>query len=402
MAGKPGHILEISDALGRDVDKAAAGKIAQPPIEAFLSDAALREIERATKARDEPVRADQLMPITRAEAGTRTTFDGETLPRAPSVRRVIPAPYRRPRIEAGSHGKTWQWVTADEVTEGDIVPEVGRVVSVAEHVIHKTRAEVLGLEPVPDGGLDSYDELVAVGTVTLLAGMGGQVRAFRPGTLVQVFRRAVLTGMTLRVGSLCSGYGGLDAAVCALTGGQVAWVADNDPAAALVLAAHYPGVPNLGDIAAVDWAAVPPVDVVTAGFPCQDVSHAGLRTGMKPGNRSGVWYHVARAITFLRPQLVVIENVKGLLSASAHSNVEPCPVCVGSAAGKALRALGAVLADLAEAGFDAEWDTVSAADAGGCHLRERVFIVAWPAAHPERDGLEGAEHPLPWEVPAGL
>jgi DNA (cytosine-5)-methyltransferase 1 len=186
----------------------------------------------------------------------------------------------------------------------------------------------------------------------------------------------------LRVGSLCSGYGGLDEAVCQALGGQVAWVADNDPSASAVLAARYPGVPNLGDIGQVRWESVEGVDVVIGGFPCQDVSAAGLRAGLHPGNRSGAWLYMAEAIRVLRPALVVIENVKGLLSAraSGNSGVEPCEVCMGDSSGRVLRALGAVLGDLSALGFDAEWETVSAADAGCCHLRERVFILAWPAA----------------------
>ncbi|WP_310794807.1 DNA cytosine methyltransferase [Streptomyces sp. TLI_171] len=71
------------------------------------------------------------------------------------------------------------------------------------------------------------------------------------------------------IGSLCSGYGGLDLGVMAALGGQVAWHAEVEPAPSAVLARHWPGVPNLGDITAIDWASVPRVGVLTAGFPCQ-------------------------------------------------------------------------------------------------------------------------------------
>ncbi|MFE2871870.1 DNA cytosine methyltransferase, partial [Embleya sp. NPDC059259] len=77
-----------------------------------------------------------------------------------------------------------------------------------------------------------------------------------------------------RVGSLCTGYGGLDDAVRAVLGGETVWHADNDPGASAILAHHWPTVPNLGDITAVDWAAVEPVDVVTGGYPCQPFSVA--------------------------------------------------------------------------------------------------------------------------------
>ena len=193
----------------------------------------------------------------------------------------------------------------------------------------------------------------------------------------------------MRTASVCTGYGGLDRAVHEVMGGELAWVADNDEGAAKILACRYPDVPNLGDITAIDWSAVEPVELLTAGFPCQDVSCAGGRAGLREGNRTGVWAYVARAIDALRPSLVVLENVRGLLSFGADSDVESCPWCLGEAGNQhPLRALGAVLADLADLGFDAEWLLVSAAEVGAPHRRERVFIVAWPAADAENgDGM---------------
>jgi DNA (cytosine-5)-methyltransferase 1 len=75
-----------------------------------------------------------------------------------------------------------------------------------------------------------------------------------------------------RIGSLYTGYGGLDLAVELVLGGRLAWYAETDRHARTVLDRHWPDVPNLGDIRAVDWAAVESVDVLTAGFPCQDYS----------------------------------------------------------------------------------------------------------------------------------
>ena len=207
-----------------------------------------------------------------------------------------------------------------------------------------------------------------------------------------------------RIGSLCSGYGGLDMATQSVFGGSVAWHCQYDPDdkhqyAAQILARHWPDIPNHGDITAVDWAAVEPVDILTAGFPCQDVSLAGLRAGIADGTRSGLWLHVARAIRELRPRLVVIENVRGLLSSQAHSDVEPCPWCVGGAGGEPpLRALGAVLGDLAGLGFDAEWAVVRASEVGAPHQRERVFLLAWPAAA-DADDLGGAGAGRPGREP---
>lgn len=200
-----------------------------------------------------------------------------------------------------------------------------------------------------------------------------------------------------RIGSLCSGYGGLDMGVTAVLGGSVAWHCETDPNASKILAWHWPDAPNLGDITAADFDAAEPVDVLTAGFPCQDVSIAGRMAGLTDGTRSGLWLHVARAIEALQPRLVVIENVPGLLSASAHSHVEPCPWCLGDgSAESAVRALGAVLGDLAGLGLDAEWASVRASEIGAAHRRERVFIAAWPTADTDRR-IHTGHHP-----PGGL
>ena len=182
-----------------------------------------------------------------------------------------------------------------------------------------------------------------------------------------------------RIGSLFSGYGGLDEGVKAVIGGEVVWHCEWDDAPSRILEARYPGVPNFRDVSQVDWSSVPPVDVLTGGFPCQDVSLAGARRGLAEGTRSGLWSEFAKAIGVLHPSLVVIENVRGLLSASAASVMEHCAWCLGDEPDEpALRALGAVLGDLADLGYDAEWQGVRASDAGAPHNRFRVFIVAYP------------------------
>lgn len=183
----------------------------------------------------------------------------------------------------------------------------------------------------------------------------------------------------LRIGSLFSGYGGLDLAVSAVTGGEVVWHCEWEDAPAAILEQNFPGVPNFRDVSKVDWSQVEPVDVLTGGFPCQDVSLAGARRGLGDGTRSGLWSEFAKAIGVLKPRLVVIENVRGLLSARADGGVEQCSWCLGDESGKpALRALGAVLGDLADLGYDARWQGVRASDAGAPHQRFRVFIVAYP------------------------
>lgn len=183
----------------------------------------------------------------------------------------------------------------------------------------------------------------------------------------------------MKIGSLFSGYGGLDLAVEKVTGAVPAWFCEWEDAPSKVLEARYPGVPNYRDVSKVDWASVEPVDILTGGFPCQDLSLAGKRAGLKEGTRSGLWSEYLLAIEVLKPRLVVIENVRGLLSASAHSDLEQCSWCMGNGSGEpSLRALGAVLGDLASVGYDAKWTGIRAADAGAPHNRFRVFIIAYP------------------------
>ena len=183
----------------------------------------------------------------------------------------------------------------------------------------------------------------------------------------------------MKIGSLFSGYGGLDLVVAEMFDAQVAWHCEWEDAPSKILEARFPGVPNYRDVSKVDWASVEPVDILTGGFPCQDVSLAGRRAGMTDGTRSGLWSEFAKAIEVLQPKWVVIENVRGLLSAKANCDVEWCAWCMGETGDgePALRALGAVLGDLAERGFDAEWASVRASDAGAPHQRLRVFVLAY-------------------------
>ncbi|EFC80267.1 DNA cytosine methyltransferase [Parafrankia sp. EUN1f] len=169
------------------------------------------------------------------------------------------------------------------------------------------------------------------------------------------------TSPDLRVGSLCSGYGGLDLAVHQVIGGRLAWVADPDPGAARILARHWPDVPNHGDITAVDWTTVEPIDLLTAGFPCQPWSDAGRRHGADDDRH--LWPAVATAVRHLGPRLVVLENVSGF----------------------AVRGAPAVLGELATLGYDTRWTRLPASDVGAAHQRERWFALAWRGAGADPD-----------------
>lgn len=161
--------------------------------------------------------------------------------------------------------------------------------------------------------------------------------------------------MTLTVGSLFSGVEGIGRGLEATKGFEIIWQSEIDPYACAVLRSHWPAVPNLGDITKIDWEKVRRPDVLCGGFPCQDISVAGRGAGIKEGTRSGLWSEYAKAIRILRPKYALIENVPML----------------------AKRGLHIVLADLAQAGYDAEWHNLSASSVGAPHKRERLFIVAY-------------------------
>jgi DNA (cytosine-5)-methyltransferase 1 len=164
-----------------------------------------------------------------------------------------------------------------------------------------------------------------------------------------------------KVASLFSGAGLCDLGL-QRAGFEHSWFCEIEDFPRSVLAARWPGKPIYRDIREIDAKSVEKIDVLAGGFPCQDVSSAGKRQGVKQGTRSGLWYEFRRIICDLRPRYVLIENVKGLLSKGIDQ------VCAG----------------LAEIGYDAEWEVLSAALFGAPHLRERVFIVAYP--HSSRYG----------------
>lgn len=157
----------------------------------------------------------------------------------------------------------------------------------------------------------------------------------------------------MRLGSLCSGAGGLDLAVEAVFGAHTAWHCEQDAAASKVLAARWPGVPNHSDLITTDWATVEPVDIMCAGFPCQPFSMAGKRKGLD--DERAIWPHIGRAIGVLRPRIVVLENVSALLTSAEFTRVANT---------------------LAALGYDLRWTCLRASDVGAPHKRERLFIVA--------------------------
>ena len=166
-----------------------------------------------------------------------------------------------------------------------------------------------------------------------------------------------------RIGSLFSGVGGLDLAVEQYFGGKTIWQCEANPEARKVLMRRF-GVLVHHDITTLDWRRVAPVDILAGGFPCQDVSSAGLRKGLGEGTRSGLWRYFAQGIDALRPKLVVIENVKGLMT---HRGAD------------GRKAIDIVLQDLEDLSYVHRHGVFKASDAGAPHKRERVFILARPS-----------------------
>jgi DNA (cytosine-5)-methyltransferase 1 len=157
--------------------------------------------------------------------------------------------------------------------------------------------------------------------------------------------------VTLTVGSLFSGIGGLDLGL-ERAGMQVIWQSEIDKYATRVLAKHWPTIPNLGDVTTIDWSTVEPPDLICGGYPCQPFSYAGNRAGETDPRH--LWPRMRDAIRHLRPRWVLLENVPGHLSLG----------------------FGRVLGDLADCGYDTEWDCIPAAAVGAPHLRYRIFVVA--------------------------
>jgi DNA (cytosine-5)-methyltransferase 1 len=168
----------------------------------------------------------------------------------------------------------------------------------------------------------------------------------------------------MKIGSLCTGYGGLDMAVEAYFEAETVWCAEIDKYASQLLKQHF-DYPNYGDIKTIDWAQVEPIDIMTAGYPCQPFSSAGYRKGTD--DKRHIFPFILEAISALRPRFVILENVRGHLSLG----------------------LKEVLIGLASIGYDARWKIVRASDVGAPHQRARLFIIAYPVGFRCQDKLCG-------------
>jgi len=158
----------------------------------------------------------------------------------------------------------------------------------------------------------------------------------------------------MKICSLFSGIGGLELGLEAAGVGETLWQVEQDAFCRSVLARHWPDARRFEDVRTVRAGDIAGAELICGGFPCQDISVAGSGAGLA-GERSGLWREFARLIRLVLPRFVIIENVPALTG----------------------RGLSEVLCQLARCGYDAEWDTISAAAVGACHRRDRVFIIAW-------------------------
>lgn len=163
--------------------------------------------------------------------------------------------------------------------------------------------------------------------------------------------------MTLKVLDLFSGLGafslGLERA-----GMRTVGFCENELWCQKILRSHWRHVPIFDDVTTLKGIHVGPVDVIAAGFPCQDASSANPSGRGIAGERTGLFSEVIRLAGELRPRFIILENVPELLD----------------------RGFGHVLRSLAEIGNDAEWDCLSLGALGAPHERERLWVVSYPSS----------------------
>lgn len=160
-----------------------------------------------------------------------------------------------------------------------------------------------------------------------------------------------LCGGKLTHGSLFSGIGGFE------LGAEWAeiptlWNCEILPYQQKILKQHYPNTKQYADIKELQNPEY--CDIISGGFPCQDISNSGTKLGIK-GHRSGLWGEMFRIIREVRPKYVIIENSPALI----------------------IRGFERVLCDLSEIGYNAEWQCLSGKQFGTTHKRERIYCIAY-------------------------
>jgi DNA (cytosine-5)-methyltransferase 1 len=172
----------------------------------------------------------------------------------------------------------------------------------------------------------------------------------------------------LRVLDLFSGIGGFSLGLERTGGFSTVAFCEIEEFPRRVLAKHWPEVPCYDDVRTLTADrlradGITGIDVITGGFPCQDLSIAGKQSGMGRDTRSGLWSEITRLSSELGPSFIIVENVSNLLAGPSE---QPGGW------------FGRVLLDLAVIGYNAEWENIPASALGAPHRRERVWIIAYP------------------------
>ena len=166
---------------------------------------------------------------------------------------------------------------------------------------------------------------------------------------------------TVRVLDLFAGIGGFTLGL-ERAGFETVAFCEIDPYAQKVLKKNWPGIPIYDDVRTITAERLASdgirVDVITGGFPCQDISVSGNRAGIQDGTRSGLWSECARLLGELRPRYAIFENVTNLLHGERGDWFKR------------------VLWDISALGYDAEWHCIPASELGAHHHRDRVWIIA--------------------------
>ena len=178
----------------------------------------------------------------------------------------------------------------------------------------------------------------------------------------------------MKVLDLFAGIGGFSLGLERTGGFETAAFCEIDKKAQLVLRKHWPNVPIFEDVSELSKEKLDAeginIDVITGGFPCQDLSTAGRGAGLS-GERSGLWFQFHRLIKEIQPRYAIIENVSALRS----------------------RGLEVVLQGINEIGYCAEWHCIPASYLGAPHRRDRIWIVAYPdSSLKQGDGIPGGVH----------
>lgn len=159
----------------------------------------------------------------------------------------------------------------------------------------------------------------------------------------------------IKIGSLFAGIGGFELGLeRAIPGSKTVWQVEQERFCQKILRKHWPDANIYDDVRAVGAHNLEQVDIICGGFPCQDISNAGLGRGLD-GEKSSLWFEMLRVICELRPRVAVMENVPAIT----------------------FRGLPRILGGLSAAGYDSEWKIISARETGAFHLRKRMFVVAY-------------------------